>query len=290
VVEVMRISVVTASFNGARFILKCLDSVRSQIPANSGVELEHIVVDASSKDDSINILRSMETQKEGSSECYTLRWISEPDRGQSDGFNKGVRLANGEWICWLNSDDELAPGAIRAFLKAMRQYPDADIIYGHVEFIDETSTHLKTAYTLPYHHWLIRRNVWLPPSSGTFFRRELFLREPLNPDYHYVMDVEWFLRAGYGRRGILVDQVLSQFRVSTEGKTSAMITNGSVTDRHHQERERYREKYIYSEWPGVSRPTVEARFGRRKKTALVFYYLLKCRYIIRYIRERVFRI
>ena len=285
----MQLSVVTTSFNGARFLPACLESVSRELSTNCGAECEHVVVDAASQDASLGILRSFASDGDQSNSDYYLRFISEPDCGQSEGFNKGVRLAKSEWILWLNSDDELAPGAIKEFLDALKENPKAEIIYGHVEFIDESSRLVKTVYTLPYYHWLIRRNVWSPPSSGTFFRRELFLREPLDPDYHFVMDIEWFLRAGYGLRGVLVDRVMCRFRVSTQGKTSAMITNGSVSGRHSQEREQYREKYIYCQWPLGGGEVVRARFKRRQKMALLVYYLLKLRYLRRYVRDRLLR-
>jgi len=282
----MRLSVVTTSYNGARFLPACLESVFRQISSTSGVEIEHVVVDAASQDATLGILKAFAADRSQNKDRYDLRWISESDRGQSEGFNKGVCLAKSDWICWLNADDELAPGAVDAFLETLSKYPDADIIYGHVEFIDEDSMHLKTSYTLPYQHWLIRKNVWTPPSSGTFFCRELFLREPLDPNYHYVMDTEWFLRAGSGLQGVLVDRVMCRFRVSAEGKTSAMVTSGLVSERHALERERYRDKYIYQEWGHASADEARSRFERNRKAALLVYYIKKVRYIARYLRER----
>jgi glycosyltransferase involved in cell wall biosynthesis len=294
----MLCSIITSTFNGARFLPASLESVLREVRQLPGFQFEHIVVDAASTDGSLQLLEDWQRQTEGVVRAqepraknqelanYSFRWMSEPDRGQSDGFNKGIRLASGDWICWLNSDDKLAAGALAAFVQALHANPRADLIYGHVQFIDEKSKPIRTAYTLPYHHWLIRKNVWLPPSSGTYFRRQLFLDQPLDPDYHYVMDVEWFLRAGRNLHGVLVDRVMSHFRVSNQGKTSAMISTGAITERHYLERERYRQKFIYSQWPDLPPDAAKARFERQRKFALLAYYALKLRYAHRYLWDR----
>jgi glycosyltransferase involved in cell wall biosynthesis len=285
----MLLSVVTSTFNGARFLPACLESVLREAENVSCVSVEHIVVDAASSDDSVNLLSTWQASQTQRPPNYSFRWITEPDRGQSDGFNKGVRMASGDWICWLNADDELAPRSLRVFCQALSRHPEADVIYGHVQFINEASQHVKTAYTFPYLHWLIRQNVWLPPSSGTYFRRDLFLQHPLDPGYHFVMDVEWFLRAGKELHGVLVDQVMSRFRISTQGKTSEMIKSGQITQRHHEERERYRKKYIYSQWPNLSVEQARHKLARRQRLFKIYYYWIKARYIPRYLADRFFK-
>jgi glycosyltransferase involved in cell wall biosynthesis len=307
----MLLSIITSSFNGATYLPRCLESVLREASHAPALQVEHVVVDAASTDGSVGLLeewkrvteeRKTKNKEQGTtrpveSEAfstgenkellnYSFRWMSEPDRGQSDGFNKGVQMATGDWICWLNSDDEIAPDAFEMFFQALKKQPGADLIYGHVQFIDEASQPIKTAYTFPYHHWLIRKNVWLPPSSGTYFRKQLLIDQPLDPDYHYVMDVEWFLRAGKDLRGVLVDRVMSRFRVSTQGKTSAMISTGAITDRHHMERERYRQKYIYSQWPGLDAQAAKARLEKQRKLAMLAYYALKLPHAHRYLLDR----
>jgi glycosyltransferase involved in cell wall biosynthesis len=273
----------------------CLESVLREAHDTSTWQgqrkphIKHIVVDAASTDGSVELLGSWAaTHAEPRSDSYRFAFISEPDRGQSDGFNKGVRLADTEWICWLNSDDELAPGAFHAFFDVLAGHPEADFVYGHVAFIDETSHPVKTSYTLPYAHSLIKNGVWTPPSSGTFFRRRLFLNELLDTNYHYVMDVEWFLRCGASLNAVLSDHIFSRFRISKEGKTSEMIVSGQITDSHHQERERYRQKYIYTQWPNLSLEQARHKLARRQRLYKIYYYWLKARYIPRYLADRLF--
>src|SRR5215471_19332017 len=95
----IRISLVTPSYNQGRFIQRTIDSVLEQ---TGDFELEYVVYDGGSTDETLDVLRSYGER---------LRWRSEPDRGQVDAINKGLRAATGEVVGWLNSEDVLAPGA-----------------------------------------------------------------------------------------------------------------------------------------------------------------------------------
>jgi len=291
-----KISVVTASFNAERFLHQCLGSVREQ--QNSNTALEHIVIDGASTDGTLQILKNWPSasprplvpiQNSASNiqhSRYSFEYLSEPDQGQSDAFNKGVAMAKGDWICWLNADDMLASEAISAFQKALIANPKADVIYGHVQFIDEESLPVKVSYHLPYFYSLILNGCYIPPSSGTFFRRDFLLRQPLDIDYHFVMDVEWFLRCGRGLKAVLVDQVFSHFRISADAKTSEMIRSGQITDRHREERETYRRKHVYSQWPGLNEEQARKKFERRQWFFLLIYKAMKMRYALRYLKDR----
>ena len=275
----MLISVVTSARNGAQFLLRCLESVQTAaavVREWPSVEVEHVVCDGASTDGTVAIL-------EGRVE---VRWTSERDSGQSEGFNRGVGMAKGDWICWLNADDELDPGAIRSFLQDVERHPEADVIYGHVQFIDEPSRSLWTSYQLPYRPSLVADNVYVPPTSGTFFRRDLLLREPLDLGYHYVMDVEWFLRCGRRLHAVLCDCVFGRFRISSQGKTSEYIRSGAISAAHAEERERYRTRHIYPRWPGLAPEQARRKLERRQVIGRLHYYWLKLRYAPRYVADR----
>jgi len=276
------ISVVTSVRNGEKFLPSCLESVRTAADAlhgQSSVAVEHVVCDGASTDGTVAILEGQ----------LGVRWMSEHDSGQSEGFNRGVAMAKGEWICWLNADDELGPGALAAFLRTLERHPKADVIYGHVEFIDEQSRPLWTSYQLPYRYSLIADNVYVPPTSGTFFRRDLLLKEPLDPSYHYVMDVEWFLRYGGRLHAVLCDSVFGRFRVSNQGKTSKHIRSGAVSTVHAEERERYRRQHIYPRWPSLAPDRARRRLERRQAIGRLHYYWLKMHYAPRYAADRLRR-
>jgi glycosyltransferase involved in cell wall biosynthesis len=270
-----KITVVTAAYNAARFLPDCLDSIEQQNP--SQFELEHLIVDGGSTDGTLDLLRTRPK----------VRWISEPDRGQADAFNKGVSLSDAEWICWLNADDLLTSNAVTSFARAINGPNPADVVYGHVQFVDENLAPTWVCYHLPFWYPLIWYGCYSPPSSGTFFRRELLLKEPLDIDYHYVMDVEWFLRCGPRIRALAIDSIFSKFRISSQAKTSEMIRSGRINERHAAERERYRRKHVYSRWPQLTHEQAQDRFALRRKYFRLLYLLLKTRYLPQYSRNRL---
>ena len=104
------ISVVTPSFNQRRFIGEALASVQLQNYANC----EHLVIDGRSTDNTVDLLRNLTEGKEQSK----IVWISEQDSGQSEALNKGFRLAKGDIIGWLNSDDRYRPGCFERIVQA----------------------------------------------------------------------------------------------------------------------------------------------------------------------------
>jgi glycosyltransferase involved in cell wall biosynthesis len=119
-----RISIVTPSFNQAQFLESTIRSVLGQ----AYPDLEYIVIDGASTDNSQDIIRRYEDQ--------LTYWISEPDRGQSHAINKGFEMATGAVFGWLNSDDQYLPGALETVAKAYRANPGT-IIAGSVITVDE---------------------------------------------------------------------------------------------------------------------------------------------------------
>jgi glycosyltransferase involved in cell wall biosynthesis len=111
------VSIITPSFNSGNFIERCIQSVLAQnYPA-----IEHIVVDGGSKDSTLSIIEKYNDK---------LRWISEPDRGQSNAMNKGIRMAKGEIIGWINADDYYLPGAVQAVVGEFVACSDVSMVHG----------------------------------------------------------------------------------------------------------------------------------------------------------------
>ena len=119
-----KISIVTPSFNQAPFLERTIRSVLDQGYDN----LEYIIIDGGSNDGSVDIIRK-----------YSGRlayWVSEPDGGQSDAINKGLRRASGDWLAWQNSDDVYYPGAFASLGEASGAHPGASLITGDMAMID----------------------------------------------------------------------------------------------------------------------------------------------------------
>lgn len=121
------VSVITPSYNQGKFIRDTIDSVLSQ----DYPHLEHIVVDGGSTDQTLSILQ------EYAQRDPRFRFVSEPDNGQSHAINKGLAMAQGEIIGWLNSDDTYLPGAIRKVVHAFQQQPASGMIHGLGRVTDE---------------------------------------------------------------------------------------------------------------------------------------------------------
>ncbi len=207
-----KVSVVTAVLNRADSIERTLASVREQTYR----DLEHVVVDGGSTDGTVEILR----RSQG------IRWISEPDNGLADAMNKGIAMASGEWIGWLNSDDYYLPGALQAVADAAGSNPDAHWLTGRCRIIDGDDREIRTAITA-YKNWLLRhysfplyltQNFISCPS--TFVRKDAYeVAGALDSRYRISMDYDVFLRIASRWDPVVLDRELAVFRM-TEGTLS----------------------------------------------------------------------
>jgi glycosyltransferase involved in cell wall biosynthesis len=126
--DLPRVSIITPSYNQASFLEETICSVLEQDYAN----LEYIIVDGGSKDGSVEIIRRYESQ--------LAWWVSEPDQGQTDALNKGFGMASGDILAWLNSDDTYLPGAISGAVEYLMSHPEAGLVYGDANLVDENGT------------------------------------------------------------------------------------------------------------------------------------------------------
>jgi glycosyltransferase involved in cell wall biosynthesis len=174
------VSIVTPSYNQGQFIRETLDSVRTQ----TYDQCEHIVVDGGSDNGTREILK----------ECdESIDWISEPDEGQSDAINKGIDMASGDIIGWLNSDDVYFDTEVLSrVVKYFEQY-DADVIYGDIALINADSEVLKFHRVPSFDYQKLLRYCFIE-QPAVFFRDEVLAEERLDTDLEYVMDYEFWLR------------------------------------------------------------------------------------------------
>jgi glycosyltransferase involved in cell wall biosynthesis len=182
------VSIVTPSLNQAPFLGAAIESVLSQ----DYPRIEYLVVDGGSTDGTVDILRGHGGR---------LRWLSEPDAGQTAAVNKGFRLTTGEIIGWLNSDDLYVPGAVRAAVTYLDQHPDIDVVYGDADHIDGAGRIVDAYPTEPFDLGRLRETCFICQPAA-FFRRRLIDRVGLLDESLYCgMDYEFWIRAG--RRGRL---------------------------------------------------------------------------------------
>jgi glycosyltransferase involved in cell wall biosynthesis len=254
--ELPLVSVVTPSLDQGRYIEDAIRSVSTQ----DYPRIEHIVVDGGSKDGTLDVLRRHEH----------LRWLSEPDRGQSQALNKGFAMAKGEIFGWLNADDVYLPGAIAAGVQTMRETGCA-LVYGGWTQLDETGEVTREISPMPWDYQLqleARNGVSQP---GTLFTRAAFETVGgIDESYRYAMDYELWLKLGARYNVQCVDRLLAGFRVHSASKSVAESAGFRAETwraaRSHGARLRsplFLEYYLPAEHPWAFRLLIAWRHLRR---------------------------
>jgi len=179
------VSIITPSLNQGHFIGDALASVHCQ----QGVEVEHLVVDGGSRDETVAVVQAHARRHPS-----RLHWLSEPDGGQAEAVNKGLRLAQGEILGWLNADDAyLLRSTLREVVAAFNRYPETDVIYGDGVLISVDNQLLKVLCMPPFSRArLARRCCLLQPA--VFWRRHVSDAHQLDTTLALAMDYEFWLR------------------------------------------------------------------------------------------------
>jgi glycosyltransferase involved in cell wall biosynthesis len=212
----LRISIVTPSFNHARFIER---TIRSVLEQRGDFDLDYRVIDGGSADGTLEILRRYEGR---------LTWTSEPDQGQVDAVNKGLRAAKGEVVGWLNSDDTLLPGALERVAQAFASHPLAEWLHGRCEIIDVNDQPIRR-WVSAYKDFRARRHSFenlltenYVSQMTAFWRRRVHEEIGyLDPSLPFTFDYDLWLRLA--RRGppVYLEERIACFRWYETSKSGA---------------------------------------------------------------------
>jgi glycosyltransferase involved in cell wall biosynthesis len=215
VVALPRITVITPSYNQGEYIERTIQSVLSQ----DYTDLEYIVMDGGSTDETVSILEEYER---------SLSWVSETDRGQSHAINKGLKRATGEVIAFLNSDDTYEPGALKKVGEFFASTPQAAWVTGQCRNIDSSDREIRKVVAL-------YKNLWLRLHSytalqvldyvsqpATFWRREVVDKVgPFDESLRYAMDYDYSLRVGRHYKLWVLHEYLANFRIHSTSKAGS---------------------------------------------------------------------
>jgi glycosyltransferase involved in cell wall biosynthesis len=201
------LAIVTPSYNQGRFIERTIRSVLEQ----GYPHMEYVIVDGGSTDCTPSVLERY---------ARRARVIVEPDRGQADAVNKGIRATSAEVIGWLNSDDTYCPGGLVTVSACFARHPDVDVLYGDANYIDRDDKVIGKYYTEVWNRRRLLRRPFLS-QPAVFFRRRVVERYGyLDDELQYTLDYEYWLRLAYaGAHFHYLPYALANTRLHAESKT-----------------------------------------------------------------------
>ncbi len=229
------ISIITPVYNGQRFIESCIRVVIDQ----KCVSAEHVIVDGGSTDGTVDMIRRY------ASDHPHIRWVSEKDRGQSDAMNKGIAIARGEIIGFLNVDDFYEPGVLNRVVELFAELPDPSLVVGNCNV------------------WNSRGDLWWVNRPQKLKLTQLLLGPSINPfpvnpsayfyhaslhkrvghydvDDHYAMDLDFLLRAVQVATTKYFDEPWGNFSLIEGTKTLTDINSGTMLRRQEWLLNKYR--------------------------------------------------
>jgi len=199
------VSIITPVFNGKEFLEESVKSVLNQ----TYKKVEHIIVDGGSTDGTLEILKKYASKYPG-----RIRFISEPDKGTGDAWNKGWKMAKGDIFGWLGSDDMFEPDAISAVVAFFKLNPDAYFVFGNYNVIDDDGKVIRRPAIKDFDLNETINDRCYVPTHASFYRREVVDKVGLiDTSLRLHNDLDYWIRVGKVFKMYRVDNVFSNFRL-----------------------------------------------------------------------------
>lgn len=245
----MKVSIVTPSFNQGQFIERTLQSVACQ----AGVEIEHVVFDGGSTDNTVEVLKNFSPP---------VRWVSKKDKGQTDAVNQGIRATDGEIMGWLNSDDIYYPGAVARVVEYFDRHPEIEVVYGMADHIDLEDQVFEYYPSEPWDFERLKETCFICQPALFFRRRVVEKYGLLDESLNYCMDYEYWLRLGKaGVRFAYLEEKLAGSRLYAKNKTlSARIkVHKEINDMFKKSFAKVPDRWLFN----YAHAVVESKIDRR---------------------------
>lgn len=182
----MKISIITATYNSAKTLALCMDSVLQQ----SYADIEYIIIDGKSKDNTLEVITSKAATH------ANIIYVSEPDQGIYDALNKGIAKATGDVIGFVHSDDFLADDQVISKIAEAFKSEAIDGVYGNLHYVqfDDTAKIVRNWISQPFAPHLLKRG-WMPAHPTLFLKREVYQQYGhFNLEYRIAADYDFILR------------------------------------------------------------------------------------------------
>lgn len=221
------ISIIIATYNAEEVLKRCILSILSQKELN----YELLIIDGKSTDSTTKIIKKYESN--------ISYWISEPDKGIYDAWNKGIVKASGDWIMFLGADDQLMPDALNSYLHFMNQNAinnNVDFISSRVQMIDKKGNPIRIK-GWPF-EWPLFLKEMTVAHPGALHSKNLFQKYgEFDTQYKIVGDYEFLLRAGASLKALFMDKV------------TVLMSEGGVSDSVNSIKEHYKAVIETGKYP-----------------------------------------
>ncbi len=206
----MRVTIVTPSYNQAKFLERTIQSVLNQ----TYTDVEYIIIDGGSTDGSKEIIERYADQ--------LAYWVSEKDNGQTHAINKGFAKASGDVFAWLNSDDTMEPTAVARAVEELQKHPDVGMVYGHGFFIDANDHKIGEFPSAQTDYARLRKAYVHICQQASFWRADLWKKVgPLDDSIYFAMDYDLWLRLAKEAPLLYVKEHWANFRLHGDAKSIA---------------------------------------------------------------------
>ena len=206
------VSIITPVLNGAKYIRECIDSVLNQTYPN----IEHIFVDGGSNDGTLDMLASYRLKYP-----ERIRFISEPDKGAGEAWNKGWKMASGEIYGWLGADDTYEPEAVLTVVEFFSANPDAYFVFGDCNYISETGKVIGKAKTRDFDLKEAINSACYIPCPSAFYSKKVIEKVGYLDTRETGVELDYWIRVGKVFLMHRIKKPLSNFRIHKDSVSGA---------------------------------------------------------------------